>query len=219
MKLTIQHQESYSRGELLLRTFFGWLYIALPHVVGLYFYSIWVTLVGIYAWFVMLFTTRMPEVYYNTYLGYMRWSTRVNASLMNLVDGYPPFGPSERWEKADLEIGYPTVVTRKRLLFITFLGWFAVIPQIILVYLRFIVASFISFVAFFIVLFTGKYPEELHRFVVETYRISTRVSFYLAFLYFNYPEFDGQETETDRMHMTNSPAGSTAVEPAVVQPA
>ena len=31
MKLDVTHQDSYSRGELLLRTFFGWLYIGIPH--------------------------------------------------------------------------------------------------------------------------------------------------------------------------------------------
>ena len=40
MKLTIEHQESYSRGELLLRTFFGWLYIVIPHLFILLFVSL-----------------------------------------------------------------------------------------------------------------------------------------------------------------------------------
>ncbi len=31
MKLSIVHQESYSRLELILRTLFGWIYIILPH--------------------------------------------------------------------------------------------------------------------------------------------------------------------------------------------
>ena len=37
MKLTIKHQETYSRLELLLRTFFGWLYILIPHYFVLLF--------------------------------------------------------------------------------------------------------------------------------------------------------------------------------------
>ena len=40
MKLTITHQEHYSRGQLLLRTFFGWIYIAIPHYFVLMFVSI-----------------------------------------------------------------------------------------------------------------------------------------------------------------------------------
>ena len=31
MKLSVSHQEKYSRGELILRTLFGAFYISLPH--------------------------------------------------------------------------------------------------------------------------------------------------------------------------------------------
>ena len=34
MKLTVMHQEKYSRGELLLRLFFGWLYIGIPTLLS-----------------------------------------------------------------------------------------------------------------------------------------------------------------------------------------
>ena len=37
MKLTITHQEKYSRGELILRTLFGCLYIGIPH----FFLLVW----------------------------------------------------------------------------------------------------------------------------------------------------------------------------------
>ena len=36
----IKHQEQYSRGELLLRSFFGFIYIALPHAFLLMFVGI-----------------------------------------------------------------------------------------------------------------------------------------------------------------------------------
>ena len=39
MKLSITHQESYSRGELILRTLFGVVYIAIPHFFLLVFVS------------------------------------------------------------------------------------------------------------------------------------------------------------------------------------
>ena len=41
MKLTVVHQESYSRTELILRTLFGAFYIVLPHAFILFFLSIW----------------------------------------------------------------------------------------------------------------------------------------------------------------------------------
>jgi hypothetical protein len=40
MKLTIVHEESYSRTELILRTLFGAFYIVLPHAFILFFLNI-----------------------------------------------------------------------------------------------------------------------------------------------------------------------------------
>jgi len=47
MKIGIKHQESYSRGSLILRSLFGGLYIALPHGFLLIFMSIASSVVGI----------------------------------------------------------------------------------------------------------------------------------------------------------------------------
>lgn len=154
----------------------------------------------LYAFVMVLVNQTYPKAAFDAYTGYLRWSLRLNASLMNLVDGYPPFGPGTRWEKADFEVGYPEVVTRKRMLFAIFLSAIFVIPQIIVIYVRYIIAYVFVFIAFFAVLFTGKYPEGMHKFVVETYRITYRVSLYTAALYFKYPEFSGEETEVDKMH-------------------
>ncbi|MFC2155921.1 hypothetical protein ACFLRB_05480 [Acidobacteriota bacterium] len=61
MKLTIKHQESYSRGELLLRTFFGWIYIVIPHDFALWLVGIWAGILSFLAWWVILFTGKYPQ--------------------------------------------------------------------------------------------------------------------------------------------------------------
>ena len=61
MKLTVQHQESYSRGELLLRTFFGWLYIMIPHGFVLLFVALWSAILQFVAFWIILFTGRYPQ--------------------------------------------------------------------------------------------------------------------------------------------------------------
>ncbi|MBC8046206.1 MAG: hypothetical protein H7Y00_05375, partial [Fimbriimonadaceae bacterium] len=57
----IQHQQEYSRGELLLRTFFGWLYIAIPHVVCLYILGLILGLMRLASFFIILFTGITPK--------------------------------------------------------------------------------------------------------------------------------------------------------------
>ena len=61
MKLEIKLQDRYSRGELLLRTIFGWLYILLPHTFVLFFVSIWGGILKFIAFFSVLFTGRYPQ--------------------------------------------------------------------------------------------------------------------------------------------------------------
>ena len=41
MIFKILHQEKYSRGELILRTLLGAIYIGIPHGVVLFFVGIW----------------------------------------------------------------------------------------------------------------------------------------------------------------------------------
>jgi len=60
MTLNITLQEEYSRGELLLRSFFGFIYILLPHAFLLAFFGIWGSILGFIAFWLILFTGRYP---------------------------------------------------------------------------------------------------------------------------------------------------------------
>lgn len=197
LKFNVTHQESYSRGELLLRSFFGWLYIAIPHLLGLMFYGIWIYIATILAWFIILFTGKTPEFFYNAIVGYNKWSLRVMARLYNLSDGYPSFGPDGADDKTEFHIDL-IHVGRGQLLLRSFFGWLYVgIPHGICLYVRFIGTFVLMFLAWWVVLFTGKYPENWHRFNVGTFRWATRVSLYLMWLSKDYPPFKGAPDEMD----------------------
>ncbi len=201
MKLHIEYQENYSRLELLARSFFGIIYIVLPHVILISLYSVYVGVMIIYGFFSALLTEKYPKPVFDAIVGYMRWSLRINASLENLVDGYPPFGPNAKWDKVDLLIKYPEIITRKRLLYSFFVSFFILMPHWFVLYVRSLAGLIISYITFFAVLFTGKYPQELHEFMVGNLRYQTRIYFYSLALYFKYPEFTGYPTETDEMHL------------------
>ena len=63
MKLSIKLQDGYSRGQLLLRTFFGWLYILIPNGFVMFFVSIWAAILMFLAWWVILFLRgNIPKV-------------------------------------------------------------------------------------------------------------------------------------------------------------
>ena len=104
MKLTIKHQDSYSRGELLLRAFFGIFYIALPHGFILMFLGLWGAILGFISWWVILFTGRYPQSFFEFQVKLIRWRIRVNARMLNLVDGYPAFGLNATDDQTDFQM-------------------------------------------------------------------------------------------------------------------
>ena len=124
----------------------------------------------------------------------MRWKLRVNARIYNLSDGYPAFGLSGTDEEyTHLEVPYPEQISRSLVLLRFFFGViFVGIPHGFVLYFRNIIGVFISFFAWFIVLFTGEYPKSWHRFIVGTMRWQFRVGIYLAYLSDDYPPFTGE---------------------------
>lgn len=196
MKVTIKHQETYSRGELLLRTFFGFIYIMIPHAFVLYFLQIAAGLLTFISWWAVLFTGKYPQSFYEFQLNMQRWSLRLGLRMMNLADGYPAFGLSSTDPNSNIEIENPESLSRGLLLLRTFFGMFYVmIPHGFILMFRGIACMFIAMIAWWIVLFTGKYPEGMFNFIVETQRWSTRVSLYMMFMTDVYPPFHGREVE------------------------
>ena len=95
VRLSVDYPESLSRGTLLLRLFFGWLYAAIPHGICLMFYGLATFVVVIIAWFAVLFTGKYPKGMFDFVVGLYRWQMRVNAYLLFLTDTYPPFNGRE----------------------------------------------------------------------------------------------------------------------------
>lgn len=194
MKLTIQHQEMYSRGELLLRTFFGWLYIALPHGFLLFFVGLWSAVLTFAAFWVVLFTGEYPRSFYEFQVALMNWSLRMQSSMMNLVDGYPSFGLEAGADNVQLEAERPERLGRGTALLKALFGWaYVLIPHGFCLWLRLIGTQILVFLAWWAVLFTGSYPAGWHAFNVGTLRWITRVQMYLGFMTDEYPRFSGRE--------------------------
>jgi hypothetical protein len=193
IQYNVTHQEKYSRKELLLRTFFGWLYIAIPHFFLLFFIMIASLVLWFLAWWVVLFTGRYPKGFFDFQVNVLRWSARVEARLLHLLDGYPAFGLNETDAGLIFDIPYPERLSRGHLLLRTFFGLFyCLIPHGFVLFFRAIATAVIIFFAWWVVLFTGQYPVNLHEFVVGTSRWNYRVSVYIMFMSDTYPPFRGK---------------------------
>jgi len=92
-----------------------------------------------------------------------------------------------------LEVAYPDSLSRGNVLLKVLLGWAYVgIPHGIMLWLYGIATGVVTFVAFWVILFTGRYPKGLFDFVVGQLRWQTRVAAYLGFLRDEYPPFNGR---------------------------
>jgi len=190
MTFQIKHAERLSRGELLLRTFFGWLYIFLPHGFCLFFVGLWGAILSFISFWIILFTGRYPQSFFEFRVGLIRWQTRLRTRFFNLSDGYPAFGISSTDPAITLDIPYPESISRGMVLVRLFFGLFYVaIPHGFCLYFLALAAFFASFIGWWVVLFTGRQPEGIHNFITGFFRWSTRVEIYMANMTDTYPPF------------------------------
>ena len=194
MKLTIKHQEKYSRGELLLRTLFGAFYIYLPHGFILMFVGLWGGILQFVAFWVILFTGRYPQSMFDFQVGLLKWQIRLTARMYNVSDGYPAFGVKSSDDHTELTVPYPEKVNRGLVLLRLFFGFFYVyIPHGFILMFRAMFVGILMFLAWWVVLFTAKYPKGMHDWVVGQVRWQTRISLYLMYMTDTYPPFTGDE--------------------------
>ncbi|MBE0674504.1 MAG: DUF4389 domain-containing protein [Bacteroidales bacterium] len=194
MKLKVKMQESYSRLELLLRTIFGFFYIMLPHGFILFFVGIWGAILQFVAFWIVLFTGKYPQSMFEFQTGLLRWNLRLSARMYNVSDGYPSFGVNGTDEYTTLEVEYPERISRLLLLLRTFFGiFFVYLPHMFILFFRSIATGFLVFISWWIVLFTGKFPESFHNWIVGQLRWGMRISLYMQFMTDTYPAFTGDE--------------------------
>ena len=141
-------------------------------------------IVAFIGWFAILFTGRMPEGLWGLIAFYLRWRVRASAYTALLRDEYPPFGDGPY--PAALELRAPDS-PRNRLT--VFFRLFLAIPQLIVVSILGAGWAVVSVIAWFAILFTGRYPAGLYEFSVGVLRWTTRVEAYLLLLHDDYPPF------------------------------
>jgi hypothetical protein len=179
LRFDVDYPERLSRWLIFVK----WL-LALPHQIVLMFYGIAYFVTLIIAWFAILLTGRYPQGLFNFAVGLFRWGARVNVYTNLLRDEYPPFGTGGDYP-ARLEVDYPERLSRWKI----FVKWLLAIPHMIILYGYGILASCITLVAFFIILFTTRYPRTLFDLVVGYYRWNNRVYAYVLLLTDEYPPF------------------------------
>jgi hypothetical protein len=180
VQLEIDYQEEYSRWMPLVK----WL-LAIPHFFILIFLGIGAAFALIGAFFVVLFTQRYPRGIFDYVVGVYRWGLRVTAYTYLMTDRYPAFSLDEqpddtvRYSVAFPEEGVdwwrPLVV------------WLLVWPYMVVAGALTLVTGVMSFIAFFTILFTKRFPRELFDLAVVPLRWVARANAYRDWMVTRYP--------------------------------
>jgi hypothetical protein len=115
---------------------------------------------------------------------YLRWRVRALAYFTLLEDAYPPFGDAPY--PASIDIIDPAG-PRDRLT--VGLRLLLVIPHIVALFFVLLAWCFTTIAAWFVILFTGRYPAGMYEFGVGALRWLMRVQAYLLLLVDEYPPF------------------------------
>ncbi|MFC1915038.1 DUF4389 domain-containing protein [Chloroflexota bacterium] len=125
----------------------------------------------------LLFRQKYPQWWFDWNVALVKFSTRVAAYFDLLTDVYPS---TDEEQSVHIEIAYPDA--KKELnRWLPLVKWFLAIPHYIILWFLWIAAIVCVLLAWFAILFTGRFPKGLFNFVVGVYRWSLRVAAY-AFL-------------------------------------
>jgi hypothetical protein len=139
---------------------------------------------AIIAWFAIVFTGHAPEGLLKLGAFYLRWRVRASAYVALLRDEYPPFGDAAYPAAVEL----PAVVGPRDRLTVAFRPILA-IPHLIAIWAIGFAWAIATIIAWFAILFTGRYPRALYDFATGALRWTTRVEAYLLLLTDDYPPF------------------------------
>ena len=134
----------------------------------------------------ILFRQRYPRWWFDFALQLNRFLARIGAFAALLTDRYPS---TVEEQSVHLDLDYPDARTELNR-WLPLVKWLLVIPHIIVLAFLAIGAVVVIIIAWFAILFTGRYPRPLFDYVVGVSRWALRVSAYSTLLITDrYPPF------------------------------
>lgn len=133
----------------------------------------------------LLFRKKYPKWWFDWLLALTRFGNRVGAYFLLLRDEYPS---TDEEQSVHLNLTYPDAKALSRGL--PLIKWFLAIPHYIILFFLAIAVIVTTVIAWFAILFTGRYPRSLFDFAVGVLRWALRVQAYAFILITDkYPPF------------------------------
>jgi hypothetical protein len=134
----------------------------------------------------ILFRQKYPRWWFDWNLQFVRFGSRVWVYLVLMDDRYPS---TDEEQAVHLEMPYPDARSDLNR-WLPLVKWFLAIPHYIVLLFLVIALVFVVIIAWFAILFTGRYPRSLFDFAEGVFRWTTRVGGYAFLLVTDrYPPF------------------------------
>jgi hypothetical protein len=178
--LEVEYPEELSRGLIFVK----WL-LAFPHYIIAYLLLTVVYILTFLGWFAILFTGRYPKAFFDFCSGTLRWSSNVFAYAMLMRDEYPPFS----WDSGLYPLLLDIPLAERQSRFRLFIRFFAIIPNLVVFWFVQIAFLVTTFIAWWAILLSGRYPRGLFEFNTGVMRWYNRQFAYLFLLRDEYPPY------------------------------
>ena len=134
----------------------------------------------------ILFRQKYPRWWFDWNRELLRFSNRVSVYLALMDDRYPS---SDEEQSVHLDFPYPNMPEELNR-WLPLVKWFLAIPHYVVLFFLQIAAFVVIIIAWFAILFTGRYPRSLFNFVEGVIRWQNRVVSYAILLVTDrYPPF------------------------------
>jgi hypothetical protein len=197
-----------------LTAFFRY-FVAIPWLIVGGLWLIVAEIFAFFAWFAIVFTGRYPDGLYSFNARAVRMMARVNGFYALATDEYPPFnGDPDDAYPVRVGVGDPKPeYSRAKTFFRLIVG----IPVFLLAWVQGIIGGVISIIAWFAILFTGRFPEGMFEPLRSALAYQTRAVAYILLMTEDYPPFSYDEAQEQQPPALASPearaAGTTTPQP------
>lgn len=168
-------------------TVFFRLLLVIPHLIWLALWGIAVWFAVIAAWFVGIFTGRIPDGLHGFIASYLRYLTHVYAYTVIAADPFPAFSGAAGYP-IDVEIAPPVKQSRLTIFF----RFFLFIPAYLVLAVLGYVAELVAIGAWFMGLFMGRVHGGLRDVLAYWLRYNAQALGYVCLLTQRYPSFSDE---------------------------
>src|SRR5437660_12709902 len=182
VRFDVDYPDRLSRWKIFVK----WI-LAIPHFIIVYLLQAVASVLVLIAFFAILFTKKWPRGLFDCTVQIERWTSNVLAYAILLQrDEYPPFSGEAGEYPLTLDVDYDDSLSR----WLIFVKWLLAIQHFIALAVLQFIGFFLVIIAFFAILFTGRYPRGMFDFVVGVTRWHWRVYGYAILLFTDrYPPF------------------------------